>query len=61
VTTHAIAILKGAVEGDPLRHLASLLGWHGHLALLLQAGLPDRAGGPAVLTRSMSSGAAASR
>lgn len=36
---HSVAILKGAVEGDPLRHLASWLEWRGHLAPLLSAGL----------------------
>lgn len=36
---HTLAILKGAVEGDDTRHLASLLAMGTHAAPLLRAGL----------------------
>jgi hypothetical protein len=28
---HVIALVRGAVEGDPIRHLASLLGYKAHV------------------------------
>lgn len=35
----ALALIKGAVEGDPYRHFGSLLGVNAHAAPLLRAGL----------------------
>jgi hypothetical protein len=36
---HVIAIIKGAVEGDPQKHFGSLLGYSEHLAAAVRAGL----------------------
>lgn len=38
---HPVAILKGAVEGDPYLHLGSLLGVSGHVETLVRAGLVE--------------------
>lgn len=36
---HAIALVKGAVEGDPHKHFGSLLGYEQHLIAAVGAGL----------------------
>jgi hypothetical protein len=36
---HALALLKGSVEGDSFKHFASLFGVHAHARPLVAAGL----------------------
>jgi hypothetical protein len=36
---HALALIKGSVEGDSFKHFASLFGVHQHAAPLVTAGL----------------------
>lgn len=43
---HVIALLKGAVEGDPEKHFGSLLGYDQHLTTAVRAGLVTVAGDP---------------
>lgn len=43
---HSVAILKGTVEGDPIKHLAALGGFEHHLAPLLRARLVQRSDDP---------------
>lgn len=50
MSVHTIAIIKGAVEGDPLQHLGSLLGVDIHAALAVHLGLIEPAAGEAPFT-----------